>query len=61
VKNMGIRNKNDQPVLIFNCVQCKGRNKRDFRTYPICKKCNTNNKRLAKRNKNEQSSEEKED
>lgn len=49
---MGIRNKNGQPVLTFNCVQCNAKNRTDFRTYPICKKCNTVNKRLAKRNEN---------
>ena len=54
---MGIRNKNDQPVLTFKCVQCHAKNKTDFRTYPICKKCNTSNQRLAKRNKNGHSEE----
>lgn len=54
---MGIRNKNGQPVLIFNCVQCNAKNKTDFRTYPICKKCNKVNERLAKRNKNGHSEE----
>jgi len=61
VKNMGIRNKNDQPILIFTCLQCKARNKRDFRYYPLCKRCNKFNQRLDKRNKSEQSNEEKED
>jgi hypothetical protein len=61
VKNMGIRSKNDQPILVFTCVQCKSRNKRDFRYYPLCKKCNKFNQRIDKRNNNGHSEEEKED
>ena len=50
---MGIKKLNGQKVLCFTCVQCKKQEVVDFRQYPLCKKCNTSNKRLAKRNKNE--------
>jgi hypothetical protein len=61
VRNMGIKNKNGQSVLVFTCTQCQRRQQTDFRHYPLCKKCNVSNQRFAKRNKSEQSSEEKED
>ena len=58
---MGIKNKNGQSVLVFTCVQCNRFQQTDFRHYPLCKKCNVSNKRLAKRNGNVQSEEKKEE
>ena len=58
---MGIKKLNGQKVLCFTCVQCKKEEVVDFRQYPLCKKCNKNNERLAKRNKSGHSDEKKED
>jgi len=52
VRNMGIKNKNGQSILVFACTQCKRGQQTDFRHYPLCKKCNVSNQRLAKRNIN---------
>lgn len=47
-----MKNKNGQSVLVFTCTQCKRVQQTDFRHYPLCKKCNVSNQRIAKRNKN---------
>lgn len=58
---MGIKNKNGQSVLVFTCTQCKRVQQTDFRHYPLCKKCNVSNQRLAKRSQNVKSEEKKEE
>ena len=48
---MGIYKANGQKVVCFSCTQCKKQQIIDFRFYPICKKCNKTNIKLAKREK----------
>ena len=52
--SMGMKNSRGQMVLCFTCTQCKRKEVIDFRFYPICKKCNKANVRLAKREKKEE-------
>lgn len=53
---MGIKKANGQKVLCFTCVQCKKKEVVDFRQYPLCKKCDKTNAKLAKRGKKEENS-----
>ena len=46
---MGLKNRKGQMILCFTCKQCRQQEIVDFRAYPICKKCNKINTKLAKR------------
>jgi len=55
---MGIYKANGQKVVCFSCTQCRKQQIIDFRFYPICKKCNKNNTKMAKRQAEKEKKEE---
>lgn len=55
---MGLRNENNQMILVFTCKQCNKVQVADFRAYPLCKKCNKTNIKLAKRKAEKEKKEE---